>query len=299
MTTIKPMLATGASVPTENDPNMIWEIKHDGIRILPHVKRRGDHHLQARSGSNKTDTFPELHIETTVPGVVLDSEVVSATGLRFQDSIQRRMNRIRGIQAYAKAIPAKLVVFDVLEINWENVEHLPLLQRKNLLAKVLIETDNVVLGTYTEDALSLWNNIIIPQGLEGMVGKAKTGQYVRDARHWLKVKTWQRNYGKDSTGETFLVVGYTKGTGWRESTFGALEIGRLEEDGSLIYVGEAGTGMDIAEITGLMSMFSPTSCPWPTEPEQATWVKPFAVHIQYLEYSNDGMMRFPSFKGVV
>ena len=209
------------------------------------------------------------------------------------------MNRIREIKAYVKFIPVKLVVFDILEVNWENVEHLPLIQRKNLLSKILVETDNVELGTYTEDALDLWNNTIIPQGLEGMVGKAKTSQYVRNARRWLKVKTWQRNYGKDSTGETFLVVGYTKGTGWRESTFGALLIARLEDDQSLTFVGDAGTGMDTAEIAGLMSMFSPTSCPWPTEPEQATWVKPFAVYIQYLEYSNDGMMRFPSFKGVV
>ncbi|KKK60842.1 hypothetical protein LCGC14_3020350, partial [marine sediment metagenome] len=66
----------------------------------------------------------------------------------------------------------------------------------------------------------------------------------------------------------------------------------------------AGTGMNQDDtgpksIAYLMSMFSPAQCPWPKEPEQATWVKPFAVYIQYLEYSNDGIMRFPSFKGVV
>ncbi len=296
---IKPMLASGAKVPTENNPDMLWEIKHDGIRLLPHVRRYGDHYLQARSGTDKTATFPEIHLETTVPGVVLDSEVVSATGLSFQDSIQRRMNRIREIQAYVKAFPVKLVVFDVLEVNWENVEHLPLIQRKELLSKVLVETDNVELGLYTTDALSLWNNQIIPEGLEGMVGKDKYGSYERNARRWLKVKAWKRNYGKDSTGETFMIVGYTQGTGWRAPTFGALEIARLEVDHTLTYVGEAGTGMDNAEISGLMSMFSSSYCPWPREPEQATWVKPFAIYIQYLEYSNAGMMRFPSFKGVV
>jgi len=300
---IKPMLATGASVPTVNDPDMLWEIKHDGIRILPHVRRLGDHYLQARSGTDKTATFPELHLETKVPAI-LDSEVVSATGLRFQDSIQKRMNRIRNITEFAKSYPAKLIVFDILEVDGENIEHLSLLLRKQYLADTLVETDNVELGTYTEDALDLWRNVIIPQSLEGMVGKDKYSHYARNARHWLKVKTWQRSYGKDSTGETFLIVGYTKGTGWRESTFGALEIARLEADGALTYVGEAGTGMNQDEtgpksIAGLVSMFSPAACPWSKEPLQATWVKPFAVYIQYLEYSNNGMMRFPSFKGVV
>jgi len=298
---IKPMLAKGASVPRTNDPNLVWEIKHDGIRILPHVDRR-NHYLQARSGTDKTETFPELHLETKLPAI-LDSEVVSATGLSFQDSIQRRMNRIRDIEAFAKAIPSKLVVFDILEIDGRNVEHLLLLERKSLLADVLVETDNVELGSYTEDAVGLWNNVIIPRGLEGMVGKGKAGRYVRDARNWLKVKAWRRNYGKNSTHETFLIVGYTQGTGWRESTFGALELARLEKDGSLTYVGEVGTGMtskgSASEIASLMSMFSPASCPWEDEPESATWVRPFAVYVQYLEYTNDGIMRFPSFKGVV
>ena len=295
---IKPMLATGAKVPTENSPDMLWEIKHDGIRLLPHVRRYGDHYLQARSGTDKTATFPEIHLETKVPAI-LDSEVVSATGLRFQDCIQKRMNRIRDIESFAKELPAKLVVFDILEVDGENIEHLSLMQRKLYLADTLIETDNVEFGSYTRDAFYLWHNVIIPQGLEGMVGKARTGQYVRNARRWLKVKAWKRNYGKDSTGETFMIVGYTKGIGWRAPTFGALEIARLEADNTLTYVGEAGTGMDRAEISGLMSMFSPSVCPWPKEPEQATWVKPFAIYVQYLEYSNDGIMRFPSFKGVV
>ncbi|KKK74074.1 hypothetical protein LCGC14_2887390, partial [marine sediment metagenome] len=213
------------------------------------------------------------------------------------------------ISIAAKTNPAKFVAFDILEIDGKNIEHLPLLERKNLLSKVLVETENVEIASYTEDALDLWNNVIIPQSLEGMVGKLKAGKYQRDARAWEKVKAWKRNYGRmGSTGETFMVVGYTQGTGWRESTFGALVIGRLEADGSLTYVGEVGTGMksrmvsaasENDTIAGLMSMFSPGSCPWSKEPEPATWVKHFAVKIQYLEYTNEGVMRFPSFKGVV
>ncbi len=300
-TTIKPMLAEQAPIPEVNDPGKIWEVKYDGARILPHVDRLSGYYLQARSGSNKTETFPELRLETKLPAI-LDGEIVGANGGSFQDTIQRRINRTREISIAAKTNPAKFVAFDLLEIDGKNIEHLPLLERKNLLSKVLVETENVEIASYTEDALDLWNNVIIPGSLEGMVGKLKTGKYQRDARTWEKVKAWKRNYGRfGSTGETFLVVGYTQGTGWRESTFGAMVLGRLETDGSLTYVGEVGTGMNTSDIAGLMSMFSTAGvfCPWPVEPEPATWVKPFAVKIQYLEYTNEGVMRFPSFKGVV
>ena len=310
---IKPMLAESSPRPVGDeypavfrDGNYIWEYKEDGIRVLSFINR-GIDSLQARSGTDKTRTFPELRIETKCPAT-LDGEVVSATGLSFQDSIQKRMNRIHDIDSMAKLFPAKKVIFDILEVNGENIEHLPLEARKEILADIFIPTNNSELGIYSEDGAGMWRGVLA-KGLEGLVGKRKDGLYLRNKRHWLKVKAWKRNYGKDSTGETFLVVGYTKGTGWRESTFGALVLGRLEKDGSTTYVGGVGTGMksrmvsvasENVTIAGLMSMFSIVpACPWAKEPERATWVKPFPIRIQYLEYSNDGMVRFPSFKGVV
>ena len=300
---IKPMLAEGAPRPIGDeyptmfrDGNYLWEQKYDGIRLLSFVNK-GIDHLQARSGTNKTETFPEIRIETKRPAI-LDGEGVSAAGLSFQDSVQKRMNRISNIDTMKKLFPVKKVVFDILEVDGKNIEHLPLESRKEILADVFIPTDSAELAPYSEDGVSLWDEVIA-QGLEGLVGKSKQGAYLRDKREWLKVKAWKRNYGKDSTGETFLVVGYSKGTGWREPFFGSLEIARLEADGTSTYVGEAGTGYKRAEIEAMCSMFSPIPCPWAKEPVPATWVKPFACRMQYLEYSNDGMMRFPSFKGVI
>ncbi len=293
------MLATGAKTPTENDPNMLWEIKYDGLRIISFGSGKNQR-LQARSGTDKTVTLPEIQVETRLPAIV-DGEVIGAHGERFQDSVQHRMNRVYNIEKARLQWPLKYVIFDVLEVKGMNIEDYPLRTRKEILSDLFIQTETTELASYTSDALALWQNVI-DDGLEGMVGKQKQGKYRRNARDWLKVKTWKRNYGKGSTGETFLVVGYTKGTGWRASTFGAMILARLEDDGSSTYIGAVGTGteLDRQDIQALMSMFTTvSSCPWSKEPEQATWVKPFAVYIQYLEYSNDGMMRFPSFKGVV
>ena len=292
---IKPMLAEGSPQPF-NDPSYIWEIKYDGARILSFING-SNVHLQARSGSDKTDTFPELRIETRRPAI-LDGEVVSATGLSFQDSIQKRINRTYDVLATAVQCPAKLVVFDCLEIDGKSVEHLPLETRKGLLAEVLIPTENTELAPFYEDGITLWTTVI-ENDLEGLVGKLKASQYLRNKRKWLKVKAWKRNYGKNSTGETILAIGYTQGTGWRESTFGALVLARLGVDGVLTYVGEVGTGFDQDEIKALYAMSSSGVCPWTREPGPATWIKPFVIKVQYLEYTNEGIMRFPSFKGVV
>lgn len=301
---IKPMLAKGADVPEANDPNMIWETKYDGARILAFTGK--SQYLQARSGTNKTETLPEIKVVTKLPAI-LDGEVIGANGESFQDSVQHRINKGRDISIAVRAFPLKYIVFDVLEIDGKNVEGLPLMTRKALLDQLFVQSKSAELAPYTEDALTLWQQVIAAGG-EGMVGKRKQASYVRDAREWLKVKTWQRNYGRQSTGETFLAVGYTKGTGWRESTFGALVLARLEADGSSTYIGAVGTGMlsstqdfkEVKTIKALMSMFVEVPfSPWPKDPEPATWIKPFAVKIQYLEYSNEGILRFPSFKGVV
>jgi len=304
---IKPMLAEGGEAPTANNPDMIWETKYDGARIIA-FKNGASQYLQARSGSNKSATLPEIRVETKLPAI-LDGEVIGVNGGTFQDSVQHRINKVNNVEIARLQFPLKYVIFDVLEIDGKNVEALPLVTRKDLLAKVFVQTETTELAPYTEDALTLWQDVVA-KGLEGMVGKRKQGKYLRDTRDWLKVKTWQRNYGLKSTGETFLVVGYTEGTGWRESTFGAMVLARLEADGSSTYVGAVGTGVtssvngtvkgNMDDIKALMSMFVKVPfCPWPREPEPATWVKPFAVKIQYLEKSNDGMLRFPSFKGVV
>ena len=298
---IKPMLAQGASVPTENPADMLWEIKYDGLRVLE-FNRPGNLYLQARSGTNKTNTFPELQIETHKE-CILDSEVISATGLSFQDSVQHRMNRKRNIEEAVEKWPMMARVFDIISIDGENIEHLPLLERKGLLDDMLIQTDTVRLAAFTSNAIGLWDQVIVA-GHEGMVGKRTDMPYRRDKRDWLKVKAWKRNYGKKSTGETFMIVGYTAGTGWRKSSFGSLILARFEKDTSLTYIGSVGTGMEstgTSEMTieHISSYFKPDDCPWPKEPESAIWIKPIPIYLQYLEYTNAGMVRFPSFKGLM
>ncbi len=310
MDKVKPMLCEDApDLETTNEvlefiagkEQHIWETKYDGARIVAHVNCGigSGIKLFGRSGKEKTGLFPELRIETKV-SCILDGEVIS--GDNFSD-VQRRINRQYEIGLAAKNYPAIFKVFDVLWVETPmlgvSFQAFPLMKRKAVLAEVLVPTDNVHIGEFTEDGASLFKEVKDAHG-EGIVGKLKAGAYRQDKRGWLKVKNWKRNYGPESTGEVFLAVGYTKGTGKRAPTFGALVLARLEANGESTFVGEVGTGFDDDELKGIKSgYFISSVCPFPKEPEPATWIKPFAIKIRYLEYTNDGMLRFPSFKGIV
>jgi bifunctional non-homologous end joining protein LigD len=282
---IKPMLCKlSTEQDLKNDPDWIFEPKYDGARIIA-VVNPGQVRLFGRSGREKTQLFTELDLQIAKDtAVVLDGEVLSGTS--FND-IQHRINRTNGVSQAMADFPARFVAFDILEVNGASVRNFPLIQRKQLLSSLLVQTANVAVSQYVQDGKALFD-LMKANNLEGVVGKNVQSAYrENDRNNWIKVKCWQE--------ATFMVTGYTQGTGWRTSTFGAMVLADLK--GS--YVGSVGTGFDNDMIASLVKMFSPAPCPWNREPEPAKWIKPFAVKIKFLEYTNDGQLRFPVFKGVV
>jgi len=298
---VKPMLCELRKEPF-NDDRYLWEIKYDGMRSVAGVMN-SNYSIQSRSGKDKTSMFPELNLETRAPAL-LDGELVCyKEGKMIFRGVQRRANRLKEVALMSELYPATYEVFDILMVEGENLEYLPLEERKRILEQVLIPTDNVRMAPFTSDAVTLFNeaqanadhyNLTgeILGHKEGAVGKLKAGTYRQNKRDWLKVKTFQ-------SGE-FVICGYTQGTGWRTSTFGALLLGKYIK-GGLIHVGSVGTGFDDNEIRRLyqrMLTLQGADCPFSVEPEPATWVKPvISVMIQYLELTDDGKLRFPSYKG--
>ena len=281
---IKPMLAMDSPKAFDSS-DYIWEHKYDGVRMLAKTSDAG-YELQARSGSNKTSLFRELKLQTAVPAII-DGEIVSTNG-KFND-IQHRVNRERGLEVATANYPVVYAVFDVLEVTHAGVRtelrEQPLWKRKEILAKLIIPSDNVILAPFTEKGVELFQHAVEAEE-EGVIGKHKQGHYLEGKRSWLKVKTWVT--------DTFIVVGFTQGTGWREKLFGSLVLADMNGK----YVGAVGTGFTDEVIQEIMVKLAiPGPCPWPKEPEPAKWIKPWAAKIRYLEFTNDGILRFPSYKG--
>ena len=288
MKPIKPMLCDILDKPF-NDKSYIWEPKLDGIRMIAEVK---DHkvRLYARSGTEKTHLFPDLDIQTTTD-CVLDGEVVSV--FDGFNGIQHRANRIEGIAQAVKDHPARYSVFDILSFQDLSLMSHGLMDRKSILTNVLCPTENVSATKWVDDGVALFD-LMKQNSLEGVVGKEKIGLYHENKREWKKVKCWQEG--------TFVAVGYTPGTGWRASTFGALVL--ADTNGN--YVGEVGTGFTEGDIRKLFATFK--TYPglqgmggknWGMAPKQTTYIMSFPVKVKYLEFSNEGILRFPVFKGVV
>jgi bifunctional non-homologous end joining protein LigD len=193
--------------------------------------------------------------------------------------------------------PAHYEVFDVLEIDGLVVASYPLAERKKLLQAVLVPDKHVHLAPWFADGEALFASAVANQ-LEGVIGKKLNQRYVENAREWVKVKLSQV--------DNFFVMGYTQGTGWRASTFGALVLGKRTDNG-IKHVGEVGTGFndrDIDEIFTALRLTIAPGCPFTVNPypnsAQPIWVLPgMQVVVRYLEYTNDGKLRFPAFKGIV
>jgi len=78
----------------------------------------------------------------------------------------------------------------------------------------------------------------VKMGLEGIMAKKRNSTYRPGTRsaEWLKIK-------KRQTMEC-VIIGYTKGKGDPEASFGALHLA-LRDGNSFRYVGKVGTGFDV------------------------------------------------------
>ena len=134
-----------------------------------------------------------------------------------------------------------LYAFDLLELDGVPLVDLPLTERKRRL-RTLLDAGNraVRLSDDFDDGEALLA-AAGEQGLEGVVAKRASSRYAsgRRTRDWLKIKLHHE--------QEFVIAGYTRGTGHRADTFGALVLGE-NEGGRLRYVGNVGTGFGDAEI---------------------------------------------------
>jgi bifunctional non-homologous end joining protein LigD len=153
------------------------------------------------------------------------------------------------------------------------------------------------------------------QQLEGIVAKRLDSTYEpgRRTRAWLKIKNKDR--------QEFVIGGWSPGSGNRADHFGALLLGYYEGD-RLIYAGHVGTGFTRRTLDDLLRRLAPLrrdTSPFETTPRGpaseserakraeretsripgAVWVEPQLVtEVEFTEWTNDGVLRHPSFKGL-
>ena len=188
--------------------------------------------------------------------------------------------------------PIVMLTFDVLQLDGRNIEHYPLLQRKQLLHDILKATPSEIRAlpwTITEKR-QLYEELVA-RGEEGLILKRLGSRYEQGRRSpsWMKVKKWYM--------ERCKVVGYTEGTGKREQFFGSLILARPDSEGYLRYVGKVGTGFNNAEISRIFNILRENQVdnvlvqsPDPHQPVEAE----LEVTVKFYETTDEGVYRFPS-----
>jgi DNA ligase D-like protein (predicted ligase)/DNA ligase D-like protein (predicted 3'-phosphoesterase) len=293
----KPMLAKEATTPFSSK-DWIFEIKWDGFRAIAYVNEKVS--LRSRNDKELIDNFPELQeLKNLTKNAVLDGEIVVIKNGRadFQ-SLQERGKAVKAseIQSQTIRLPAQYVVFDILEKDGKSLTNLSLLERKKILQDSLKDGEHIVLSDFVEEKGEDYYQAALEKGIEGIIAKRKDSTYQPGLRtgDWMKIKKLQSC--------DCVIFGFTKGTGVRAKTFGALILGLYNKQ-TPVFTGKVGTGFTQETLENLSDEFKELKtdkAPFQTGlPEEITWLKPKLVcEVYYQIVTNDRKLRMPRFRGL-
>ena len=282
------MLAKETEEPFD-DAEWLYEIKWDGYRAIAEVNK-GNVRLYSRNGNTFENSYPIVvdELKKLKINAVIDGEIVVLNDEghpEFQLLQHYEENQHRPIQFYA---------FDILFHNGKNTCDLPLVERKELLQKILPENEVVKYSDHIRENGIAFFNASKEKNLEGVMAKKADSQYYIGKRtnEWLKIKN-------NKTQEA-IICGWTEPGGSRKY-FGALILG-IKDGKKLKYVGHTGSGFNHKSLKEMWDLLQPLKQAFSPFDEKiktnmpVTWVKPKLVcEIKFTEVTRDGMLRHPIF----
>lgn len=296
------MLATPGTLPA--DDGWAFEVKWDGVRALAAVTD-GRLSLTSRAGNDVTSSYPELAglaEMSAVHNALLDGEVVAfdEAGRTDFGRLQSRMHVGRPGAALLARTPVQLLVFDVLHLDSSSLLDGTYDERRGVLAALDLQGAH---WQVPETFLSGGGQLLDAtraQGLEGVVAKRRSSTYRpgRRSSDWVKVKHVRRT--------SAVVGGWKPGAGSRAGRIGSLLLG-VHGPAGLVYAGHVGTGFDesaLDRLAGLLGPLRHNRSPFADElprshARAAVWVEPeLVVEVDYTEWTRDGRLRHPSYKGM-
>ena len=260
---IKFMLATPAADVTDVARTMpeefLVEDKFDGIRAQAHVES-GRVAIYSRTMDEITHRFPELigPLQSLSTDVVIDGELVPSDGeviLPFSE-LQKRLGRKNVGTQLLKAVPVALVAYDLLYAGGKVLIDQPLSERRDLLGQIVPQHGPLRMseGKLLRDAAMLDEEFELARarGNEGLMIKSPGSPYKpgRRGRDWLKLK---RAIATLDVAVTAVEVGHGKRRNLlSDYTFA---VRRSAEDGELLNIGKAYSGLTDRELTELTDWF--------------------------------------------
>lgn len=167
-----------------NSSEFIFEIKHDGFRSLAYLED-GKCDLVSRNGNafRKFGALADwLASSLRIESAVLDGEVACLD--KHGRTIFTDLLFNRGA--------CVLLAFDLLFLNGEDLRHVPLLQRKRRLKRLIgRRTEGILYVDHVEEQGCGLFDHACDLDLEGIVAKRKDAPYratEKPSPHWIKIK---------------------------------------------------------------------------------------------------------------
>jgi bifunctional non-homologous end joining protein LigD len=277
----------------------LLERKFDGERCVAR-KTGGEVQLASRTGKDLTSTYPEVSgavVAQGAHGLLLDGEVVAYDGGQTSFTrLQQRLGVARPTAEQVAMYPVVYCVFDLLDVDGEDLAGLPFVERRARLATTIQPSSSLELTEAWRGDSERRFAEACRSGWEGLIAKRADAPYAAGrSKDWLKLKcVWEQE---------FVVGGFTDPTGSR-SDFGALLVGFYEHDG-LRYAGKVGTGFtrkmlhDLGtQLRRLETAEDPFVDVRPI-PRGTHWTRPhLVVQIGFAEWTSDARLRQARFLGL-
>jgi bifunctional non-homologous end joining protein LigD len=296
---IEPMLARPALQPPDS-PDYVYELKWDGLRALIALDE-GQLRIHGRNRLDLAAQFPELLVPDLAfraTSALFDGEIVclDAQGKPdFSAVIQRMQQKTQsGIERAKAKHPAVCYVFDCLYLDGRAIINEPLGRRREWLEDALRPDSPYRVSQLVEEGPSFFE-AARQMGLEGIMAKQRNSPYLPGKRSdsWLKIKTRQ-------TLEC-IIIGYTRGKGDRQRSFGALHLAQAAGDG-FKYLGKVGGGFDEDSLSGISNQLEKLTIikrpvkEKPLDDARSVWVEPKLIcEVQFASLTKDGLLREPVF----
>ncbi len=281
-----------------SDPGWIYERKLDGVRLLTRC-RDGDVTLLSRNGNVVSRGYPELVdalAGATDAELLADGEVVAFERGRTSFSRLQARIHLRDVRRIATTgVAVHLYLFDLLQLDGQDLTRLPLRTRKRLLRRAVRWGGPLRFSVHRNGDGEAHYEHACRQGWEGLIAKRAAAPY-RSGRSpdWLKMKC--------EAGQELVVGGFTEPQGSR-AWLGALLVG-YHDDRGLRYAGKVGTGFSTATLQDLRTRLDALErdlSPFADvvrEPA-AHWVEPELVaQVGFSEWTRDGRLRHPRYEGL-
>lgn len=256
---LRPMLAETAENLEEGFKRfdkVLFEFKYDGARLSIH-KSGEKVWIFTREALEVSTSLPE--VVTEIKGIphsfIVDCEIIpfEHSPKAFQELIKRLRRRHR-VEEYARKIPVKLYVFDLLYLDGTSLIDMPLVERRRLLNTIIQPTERMELAKWILTKSSAQARIMFQEaldlGFEGLMMKNPDARYTPGKRgsEWLKLKP-------EAETLDLVVVAVEYGHGKRAHLLSDYTFAIKDREGNLAPIAKAYCGLRDREIEEMTRYF--------------------------------------------